>query len=130
GISAGVDARLALVGAVFVLAEGLAGARTAFSATVGGGFRVVVDVVARERAAGAAVFFARLVSFSVVSACSWRTSRGSMSSRSPRKTGWRITPSRVHSANLTSATSTGFTQVGFSLPRGGVPLKGGCLTIG
>src|SRR6202023_2373820 len=113
GTSARLGARFVPVAATTLLEAGLAGARTAFKATVGRGFRTEVDVLERGRAAGR----------------SRRTSRGSTSSRSPRKTGCRITPSRVHSANLTSATSTGLTQVGFSLPRGGVPLKGDCLTI-
>ena len=40
-----------------------------------------------------------------------------------------MTPSRVHSLNLTSTTNFGFTQVGFSLACGGGPAKGGDLTI-
>src|SRR5438132_3118464 len=129
GISALVAARFALVAAATAFDAGRAGVRTAFNATVGGALRLLADVLARALATGAAVFFARLVSVAVSSACSRRTSRGSTSSRSPRKTGCRITPSRVHSANLTSATNFGFTQVGFSLARGGGPLKGDALMI-
>ena len=35
---------------------------------------------------------------------------GFLSSRNPRKTGWRSFPSRVHSANFTWQTKTGFTH--------------------
>src|SRR5271165_859893 len=41
---------------------------------------------------------------------SWTTSFGSLSVRKPRKTGWRNSPSSVHSPNFTSATSFGRTQ--------------------
>src|SRR6266853_3063638 len=119
GVSAAAGARLVLVDAFVVLEDGRAAARTAFKATLGGAFLLVVDALARARAAGVTGFS---------SGSSRRTSRGSTSSRIPRKTGWRITPSRVHSANLTSAISTGFTQVGFSLAWGRAPLNGGALT--
>src|SRR6185295_3174169 len=39
------------------------------------------------------------------------TSSAALSSRRPRKTGWRISPADVHSVNRTSPTSLGFTQV-------------------
>ena len=45
-------------------------------------------------------------------------SRGSLSSRSPRKTGWRSLPSAVHSANAICATSFGASQVS-CFSRGG-----------
>jgi hypothetical protein len=39
------------------------------------------------------------------------TSSARLSVRSPRYTGWRISPELVHSVNFTSATSDGLTQV-------------------
>src|SRR5436305_648303 len=49
------------------------------------------------------------------------TSVGFLSSRSPRKTGWRNFPSRVHSANFTWQTKTGFTHVIFRIIEGVIP---------
>ena len=80
-------------------------------------------------AAGFGADLARARSRSAFPGSSRWTSRGLTSSRRPRKTGCRITPSRVHSANFTSATSSGFTQVGFSLACGGGPLNGGSLMM-
>ena len=42
------------------------------------------------------------------------TSVAFLSVRSPRKTGWRISPFEVHSVNFTSPTSLGLTQVVFA----------------
>jgi hypothetical protein len=63
-------------------------------------------------------------------ACSRTTSTALLSARSPRKTGWRISESLVHSVNLTSPTSLGISHVvvfssltfsskGFLSPRSG-----------
>src|SRR4029453_16714084 len=51
------------------------------------------------------------------------TSAGSLSVRRPRKTGWRKTPSVVHSVNFTSTTTSGSTHTG-SLSRGGISANG------
>jgi hypothetical protein len=47
-----------------------------------------------------------------------RTSRASLSSRTPRKTGWRSFPSAVHSLKATSTTTRGVTQCGGWLVAG------------
>src|SRR5438132_4209423 len=88
-------------------------------------FRATRTCFAVRAGAGAALTTSRLTS----TGNSRRTSPGSTSSRNPRKTGWRITPSRVHSLNLTSTTNFGFTHVGFSLACGGGPLNGGDLMM-
>src|ERR1700693_1874048 len=49
------------------------------------------------------------------------TSRGLLSSRSPRKTGARSFPSRVHSRNLIWATNLGFTQCILFIIEGVIP---------
>src|SRR6185436_17107830 len=46
------------------------------------------------------------------------TSRASLSSRTPRKIGWRRRRSAVHSLNLTSTTTLGSTQCAFSFVFG------------
>ncbi len=56
-----------------------------------------------------------------MSATSRFTSFGFLSSRRPRKTGWRSFPSRVHSANLSWQTNTGFTQVQRRIIAGVMP---------
>src|SRR5499426_3616616 len=48
------------------------------------------------------------------------TEAAGLSLRRPRKDGWRIRPSSVHSLKLTSATSSGLTQCGRPTPAGGV----------
>src|SRR6476646_4668764 len=48
------------------------------------------------------------------------TSRASLSSRAPRKIGWRSRLSAVHSLNFTSTTTSGRTQCAFSFVRTGV----------
>ena len=45
------------------------------------------------------------------------TSVAGLSVRSPRNTGWRISPAAVHSVNLTSAMSFGLTQLVLASPH-------------
>ena len=59
---------------------------------------------------------ARATAASVAAIRSRTTFEADLSSRTPWNDGWRSSPSRVHSVNVTSHTSVGFTQCA---PRAG-----------
>ena len=71
----------------------------------------LVFVTAR---AAAPAFARRTLPRSCTLSASRVTSRAGLSSRTPRKIGWRSFPSAVHSPNFTSTTIFGVTQCAFS----------------